>query len=299
MRVAVVGPGAIGSTFALHFASAGHDVTVIARTTRLAQLRRDGAIVTTDGRRAPINTAPTLDPATPFDLVLVTVLASQVDEVLPQLTASRAPVMFMFNTFADLRRLREAVGKDRFAWGFPAILARLVDGRLEAKVVPRLARAFQITTVGALPDFTPPWLETWRAEFERAGVPCVTHPDMQRWLRSHAAFMTALMATGVRAKAAGRGLRWSDARVVAKGMRAAFSVVRREGAVTPGGVRVLSWFPVGVISLALWVISRTRVIEALAANGPREAQWLIDEMISVAPDSEEAAELAELKRLGG
>jgi 2-dehydropantoate 2-reductase len=35
MQIAIVGPGSIGSTFAFWLSEAGHDVTVIARGTRL------------------------------------------------------------------------------------------------------------------------------------------------------------------------------------------------------------------------------------------------------------------------
>lgn len=43
VKIAVSGPGGIGSTFAFQLARAGHEVTVVARTKRLAQLQRDGA----------------------------------------------------------------------------------------------------------------------------------------------------------------------------------------------------------------------------------------------------------------
>ena len=83
-----------------------------------------GAVVTTDGQRAPVNVAAALDATAAWDLVLVSVLASHVEAVLPALTASRAKaVMFMFNTFESLEPLREAVGHARFAFGFPAIVA--------------------------------------------------------------------------------------------------------------------------------------------------------------------------------
>ena len=75
-------------------------MTVIARGRRLEQLRADGAIVTADGERADVGVADELDESTPWDLVLVTVLVSQVDVLLPTLARSRAAtVMFMFNTF--------------------------------------------------------------------------------------------------------------------------------------------------------------------------------------------------------
>ena len=64
LRIAVVGPGRIGSTFAFQLAHVGgHDVTVIARpgSARLAQLRRDGAIIDTSGERAVVHVDDALD----------------------------------------------------------------------------------------------------------------------------------------------------------------------------------------------------------------------------------------------
>ena len=42
MKIAVFGPGAMGSIFAARFARAGHSVTLIARGKRLATLRARG-----------------------------------------------------------------------------------------------------------------------------------------------------------------------------------------------------------------------------------------------------------------
>ena len=121
MKIAVIGPGGIGSTFAFQLARAGHEVTVVARGKRLEQLQRDQAVITRDGQRATVRVTSVLDETTPWDLLLVTVLASQVDALLPALRASAArQVMFMFNTFEPLGRLRDAVGAARFAFGFPA-----------------------------------------------------------------------------------------------------------------------------------------------------------------------------------
>ena len=57
LKVAVVGPGAIGSAFAYRLARAGHDVTVVGRGKRLEELERDGAIVLVDGERAAVTAA--------------------------------------------------------------------------------------------------------------------------------------------------------------------------------------------------------------------------------------------------
>jgi 2-dehydropantoate 2-reductase len=83
-----------------------HDVIVIARGKRLEQLQAEQAIV--------------------------------VDAVLSALKASAAKtVMFMFNTFESLNSLRNTVGKERFAFGFPAILASLINGNLKFRIYTR------------------------------------------------------------------------------------------------------------------------------------------------------------------
>ena len=97
-----IGVGGIGSTFAFHLARAGHAVTVVARpgSVRLEQLRRDKGVVTKDGVRPGMRVAAELDEQTPYDLVVATTLAHQVDAVLPALQRSKArSVQFMFNTF--------------------------------------------------------------------------------------------------------------------------------------------------------------------------------------------------------
>ena len=278
MRIAIHGPGSIGSTFAFHLSRAGHDVCVIARTTRLAQLEADRAILTTSGLRAPITPLPALAPDDVFDLVLVTVLASQVDAVLPALTANASKrVMFMFNAFNGLPALRDAVGRERFAWGFPAVIASLVDGKLASQVVPRAMAALQITTVGGLADFAPPGLDDLARTFSAAGIPTVVHPDMESWLRTHAAFMVPLMLSGV------RPLAWTEARALALRMKEGFALVRRLGQrVTPFGMGVMAGLPRVVINCLLWVISRSQAGKALGA-GEVEARWLGEEMKKSGP----------------
>jgi 2-dehydropantoate 2-reductase len=61
MRIAIVGPGAIGSTFAIQLSETGHDVTVIARGTRLEQLRHVGAIVTVEDDHAAVHVSSEFD----------------------------------------------------------------------------------------------------------------------------------------------------------------------------------------------------------------------------------------------
>jgi 2-dehydropantoate 2-reductase len=137
LRIAIVGAGQIGSAFACQLARLGrHDVTVAARrgSTRLQQLRRDGAIIDVKGERAPVSIVDGLDETVPYDLVIVALLAHQTNAVLADLQHSRAAcILFMGNTL-DPERL-QAVGVERCAYGMPFVQAVLnAEGRLRVSI---------------------------------------------------------------------------------------------------------------------------------------------------------------------
>ena len=282
MQIAIVGTGAIGSTFAFHLSKAGHAVTVIARGSRLEQLQRDQAIVLVTGERAAVGVSPELDATTPWDLVLVTVLASQVDAVLPALKASAArTVMFMFNTFEALDRLRDAVGEGRFAFGFPAMLSTLTEGKLKREVLTR----GQITTV------TDP---AWARVFTEAGILTVVHDDMQSWLRTHAVFVIPLLSIASVSSTRGAGLTWSEARAHALAMSSGFRIVRSLGnAITPSAMLRLSQAPTSLVAALLWAMSRNKSLRELGTHGVGEARTLVDQIAAAAPG--QAAELLAIR----
>lgn len=271
MKIAVVGPGGIGSTFAFQLARAGHEVTVVARGKRLEQLQQSKAIVSASGERAAVQISAELDATTEWDLVLVTVLASQVEAVLPALVASAAKtVMFMFNTFEPLARLRDAVGSARFAFGFPAILASLEDGKLTSKIVTR----GMLTTVTDA---------AWAKVFADAGIPAVVHPDMESWLRTHAALVVPVMIASVLAYTRQAGVSWTEAMTLARATEEGFRLVRKLGnTITPEPIVVVSRLPTPMVAALLWTLSRHPAIRKAGAAGPGEPRALIDAMAAAA-----------------
>lgn len=273
MKIAIVGPGAIGSTFAWQLSRAGHDVTVVARGARLATLERDQSIVRVDRSlesRASVTVSAALDETVPWDLVLVTVLATQVAAVLPMLAKSAAKrVMFMFNTFESIEPLRAAVGEGRFSFGFPGgVFTLLVDGRIHPQIRPG-------TTVS-----DPAIAEL----FSSAGIPTVVESDMQGWLRAHAAMVAPLMAMSTVVLARDRGATWGECKAYTAAFVAGFDIVRAVGSVPrPRAIASLSRLPKVILGAILWAFSRTKMLRDLGRLGTTEPRMLVDMMSDAAP----------------
>ncbi len=272
LAIAVIGLGGIGSMFAYHLARAGHAVTAIARpgSPRLAQLQRDGGLVTTTGERAAVRVADALDEATAYDLVVVTTLAHQVDAVLPALQRSPARhVQFMFNTF-DPERLRAAVGAERCSLGMPFVRAR-VDG---AGAFDGQTNPGQKTLHG-----DPRWADVFRA----AGLPSAVEPDMALWLRCHVPMCIAFESISIAGERRGGGASWAEAMTVARGMRGGFAVLRGLGyRIYPSAKAMFSRCPTGVLACLLWSISRITSFRELLATGTQECRALVDGMSAAA-----------------
>ncbi len=276
MKIAIFGGGRIGSTFALYLARGGHDVTVIARGKRLEELQGAGAIVPVTGEPASVKAAGALEPSTPFDLVLVTLLAHQLEPALPALKASAAKtVMFMFNTVAPLAPLRDAVGTGRAAFAFPVVTAAFVDGKLKSSV----AAPGQLTTTSR---------GEWSQVFAAAGIPANVEQDMESYLRCHAAWVIPLMMVGGISFTQNRRATWAEARRAVRAQDAGFRIVRKLGhRLIPGFVWVFAALPGFLLAALYWLLSGTAAVKELGALGPTELRELVDALAGLAPEEGE------------
>ncbi len=289
LRIAVLGAGRIGSTFAFQLARrGGHDVTVIARpgSLRLQQVQRDDAIVDVYGERANVRVASALDEATPYDLIIVTLLAHQIDALLPVLQRSAAKcIQFMFNTFHP-ERLQEVVGTERCAFGMPFVQARLrSDGKLNA-------------TIGAGGQKTIISQQRWVDVFNTAGLPAAVEPDMPLWLRCHVPLCVAFESVSVAGMRRGGGASWGQALVLARGVRASFALIKGLGYdVYPKTKKRIAGTPVPVVAAMLWGMSRVRSFRELLATGKAECCALVDAMVADAPRAKTSVVVAAIQAM--
>ena len=289
LRIAVLGAGKIGSTFAFQLAQTGrHDVTVIARpsSVRLEQLQRDGAIIDVKGERASVRVADRLDEQVPYDLVIVTLLAHQAEAVLPSLQRSAAGcIQFMFNTFHP-ERLQEAVGVARCSFGMPFVQAVLDrDGKLKA-------------TIGAAGQKTIMGQQRWVDVFNAAGLPAAVERDMPLWLRCHVPLCVAFESVSIAGERRGGGASWGEALVLARGIHASFMLLKTLGhPVYPRGKKLIDNSPARGVAAMLWSMSRIRSFRELLATGKAECHALVDAMVAAAPPAEQAVLVSDIQAM--
>ncbi len=272
LSVAVLGVGAIGSTFAYYLARAGHDVTTVARpgSLRLQQLQRDGGIVLATGERATTKVADALDEQAAYDLVIVTTHAHQAGALIPTLQRSRAKaVQPMLNTLHG-EALRDAIGASRCTLGMPFVMATLDrDGKLQATV-----SSSRKTLHGD---------RRWAELFRSAGLPSTFEGQMPLWLRCHVPLCVGFESIAFTAAQHDRGATWAEAMLVAKGVRGGFRIVKTMGSpLYPTGKKVLNGAPGALLAAMFWGLTRNRSFRELLATGVHECRALVDDLLEAA-----------------
>jgi 2-dehydropantoate 2-reductase len=289
MNIAILGAGRIGSTLAFQLArSGGHPVTVVAKagSARLQQLQRDRGIVTVKGQRAEVEIIDQLDEQVPYDLVIVTLLAHQAVPLLPRLQRSAAKeILFMFNTF-DPEAIIDAVGAERCAFGMSFLQANYDgDGRLDATI----GTAGQKSLLGR---------QTLVDLFNAAGVPAALERNMALWLRCHAPLCIGFQSACSAGERRGGGCSWGEARVVARGVKEAFALIRSLGhGIYPGSKARLSRAPIWLLAGLFWGLSRNRPFRVLLATGRLEGRAMTDAMVAAAAQCRGSVRVARIEAM--
>ncbi len=274
LRTAIVGVGGIGSTFAFQLARIGHhDVTAIARfgSARFQQLQRDGGVVNTKGELAAMHVTDKLDEEAAYDLVLVTLPAHQVEAVLPALERSAAKwIQFMFNIF-DPERLQAVIGGGRCSFGMPFVQGKIeANGRLNAKIGTGGQKSIMDK-------------QEWVDVFNASGLPASLEPQMLLWLRCHVPMCIAFESVSVAGMRRDGGASWSEALVIAHGVKESFTLIRQLGyRLYPSGKARLDASPAWVTASMLWFMSRIPSFRQLLATGANECRALLDVLTATA-----------------
>lgn len=289
LSIAIVGMGGIGSLLAFQFSCVGHHaVTAVARpgSPRFQQLERDGGVVNARGERGDLKISDSLDEAVAYDLVIVTLPAHQVGAVLPALQRSAAKwVQFMFNIF-DPERLQTAFGAHRCSFGMPFVQGNIDSkGRLNAKI----GAGGQKTIMNS---------QLWVDVFNASGLPSKLEPDMLLWLRCHVPLCIAFESVSVAGVRRNGGASWSEAMVIARGVKESFTLIRRLGyRLYPASKARLDTSPAFVTASMLWFMSRIPSFRNLLATGINECRALVDTMVATVYQTNSAISVTRIEEM--
>jgi 2-dehydropantoate 2-reductase len=295
-KIAIIGAGPVGCAFAVHLVKAGHDVTIVGRGQRLANIQENGGVLTkrsdkaTETSKTPVKAVGSLDTAEPWDLIILTITEYQFDEPLfatLKATQKTTEILFMFNTFASLDKYFDALGTERCIMGFPAITAYFYD-----RVLVHQFLSFGQITIISSPE--------WRTIFSSAQITCVHEPDMQSWLRTHAVIAVGLMSAFVAAAKRKAGVTWAEAQLSAGAAREGLALVKKLGHnITP---RFMYYLVVAAPSFILtgliWIMTKVPSLR----NNPqvlpyweREMLGLAESIIEAAPSSQDVRLISQVK----
>jgi 2-dehydropantoate 2-reductase len=295
MRILVYGTGPLGSLFAAKLQQGGHDVSILARGQRLADLREYG-IVLTDVRTKQqtvtrVNVVERLGPDDAYDLVLVVMRKNNALDILPILAANqRTPnVLFLMNNAAGPGELVRALGRGRVLIGFPNSA-----GYREGHVITCLTGTEgdeAIVPFGEVDGrITARTREVARVLESAPGFGAEIRTDMDTWLKYHVALLMPSLAPALYMSGTDnyRLARTRDAVVLAvRAIREGFRVLRALGLpVTPSKLQIFEWVPEPIlVPLFQRRIANELMEVALVrhANAARdEVEHLVDEFLALA-----------------
>jgi 2-dehydropantoate 2-reductase len=193
MRILIFGAGVLGSLYAGRLVAAGQDGALLARGTRLQQLRRDGLVLldeaTGQKTHPQVRVVEQLGAEDTYDLIMVIIRAEQLADALPMLaTNKRVPcILFLHNRASGPGALFDALGPGRVLLGFPGAGGAREPTQVRYRLIPQ-----QPTTLGEPDGRITPRLGQVAEALLQAGFPVAFSRNMDAWLKTHAVFVTAI-----------------------------------------------------------------------------------------------------------
>jgi 2-dehydropantoate 2-reductase len=136
MKVLILGAGVIGTTYAWQLSNAGQEVSLLVCKSKREQIQKEGFLIRYRDERQkksePMeiayhpNVVDEFKAKDNYDLIIVSVRAHQLDEILPQLAdgSGKADILFFGNNWLGEEKIREVLSPEKYLFGF----SRLVGG---------------------------------------------------------------------------------------------------------------------------------------------------------------------------
>jgi ketopantoate reductase len=295
MKILVYGAGPLGSVFAARLQQGGHDVAILARGQRLADLREHGIVlqnvVTGERTVTRVDVAETLAPDDAYDMVLVIMRKNHALAILPVLKANAhtPTVLFLMNNAAGPHALVEALGRARVMIGFPGVAGYREDPVVHALVgtEDKEATVYLGEVDGSITERT---VAVAEALGQAPGFRPEIRTDMDAWLKYHVALLMPSLGPALYMCGTDRMrlVHTRDALVLAiRAVREGFRVLQALGVpVTPARFKVFLGLPEPLLVLMLRRAFANELMEVAmvrhAEAARSEVRHLTDELLALA-----------------
>ena len=198
MKILVYGAGVIGSIFAYKLKSGGNDVTVLARSKRLEQLKKYGIVIEdkifNKQFKTDIKATDKLRLEDYYDVVLIIMQRQQVNEILPILQRNRKIPAFIFigNNANGAEEYLKFIDRQRILLGFGGPGGY----REDHFVIAAYVKDYCILYFGELDGVISDRVKSIRNIFQKAEIKVEIPENIDAWLKTHVALISPLvMAT--------------------------------------------------------------------------------------------------------
>lgn len=197
MKTLIYGAGVIGSIFAGKLAMAGHDITVLARGKRFAEIQQNGIVLQKPNdiiqEKVAVKLIDTLKPNDIYDYIIVAVQGTQIDDILPIISSNlSANIVMVVNTAKGYDKWVNEIGSERLMIGFPSAGGERKNGTVMYFIGHGIQRIFQTTTFGEYRGKKTDRIEALITYFQQAGIPSVFCSNMDAWQKTHVALVTVI-----------------------------------------------------------------------------------------------------------
>lgn len=267
MRILIYGAGVIGSIFAGKLLSSGHDVTMLARNTRLDVLRADGLILKDISKQFTeqyaVKAIDTLAANDIYDYIFVTMQFLQIDAILQTLAENKSRnIVVCINNPNGYAKWLAYLG-DKLMLGFPACGGETEHDITELFISKGMTRLFQTTTFGEPDGKRTERLTILVCIFRSCGIPSVISNRMDNWQKCHLSVVSpiagAILKNGGNAKALAANR--PDIKTMIRSTREGFTALKALGL----GVEPIKlnfyYMPALLLSFVFSIIFRTRIAE--------------------------------------
>lgn len=193
-NILIFGAGVIGSTYGGLMAKSGHNVTLLARNKRLAELQENGLLINRINQDKPelisVDITDGSNLTERYDYVFVTLRNDQVESALPTLAKINSTCfVFMVNNPSGYSEWINALGYDRVLPAFPGSGGKIENGIVYYEIVSKF---IQPTTLGELNGKRTERLKDLKDILKKSGFNVSTSRNMDAWQKTHVAMVAPM-----------------------------------------------------------------------------------------------------------